>query len=310
MVTGRNVPSRLRTRTEQLAVGERIAGKIVARKEPIVLSEMANDPHAYLGVPMQAKGEVVGVLSVVGSKARQFTVEETALMLSIGVQVGVAVENARLYRQAETLAVVQERQRLAHELHDAVTQSVYSATLLAATGQRAVAAGNWDDVDKLLTRLQTITGQALKELRLLVYELRPSALENAGLVEALRHRLDAVEARAGIQTQLVVDEDLPLNEGQETALYRVTVEALNNALKHAEATTVTVRIANEQGAVVLAIEDDGRGFEETTVADKGGVGLHSMQERARQLGGELVIKSELGKGTIVILRLPKDETHE
>ncbi len=318
MATWRNVPAGLRARTSRLAVGEGIAGQIVAQKEPIVLSDMVHDPralpdaavhvtglHAYLGVPMRAKGEVVGVLSVVGSETRQFTVEETALMVSIGDQVGVAVENARLYRQAEELAVMQERQRLARELHDAVTQSVYSATLLAATGQRAVAAEDWAAVANFLVRLQTITGQALKELRLLVYELRPSALENAGLVEALQHRLDAVEARAGIQAQLLMDDDVMLNDVQETALYRVAVEALNNALKHAAATAVSVRITHQNGAIALTVADDGRGFAATAVADKGGVGLHSMQERARQLGGELMIESEVGEGTAVILRLPQ-----
>jgi nitrate/nitrite-specific signal transduction histidine kinase len=323
MVTWRNVPAGLRARAGQLAVGEGIVGQIVAEKEPLVLSDMAKDlralpdaaghvtgRHAYIGVPMRAKGEVVGVLSVVGAEARQFTAEETALMVSIGDQIGVAVENARLYRQAEELAVVQERQRLARELHDAVTQSVYSATLLAATGQRAVAAQDWDAVANFLTRLQTITGQALKELRLLVYELRPSALQNAGLAEALQHRLDAVEARAGIRAQLLADDDLPLNEAQETTLYRVAVEALNNALKHAEATAVTVRIKQQNGAVTLTIEDDGCGFAETAVPHHGGVGLHSMQERARQLGGELVIESKVSEGTAVTLRLPKDANYE
>ena len=149
------------------------------------------------------------------------------LLGAIADQVGVAVENARLYKQAEELAVVQERQRLARELHDAVTQSVYSATLLAASGQRALKAGEWEQVSNFLEQLQSVNVQALKELRLLVYELRPSALENAGLVEALQNRLDAVEVRAGIQVQLEVDDELDLNENQESTLYRVTIEALN-----------------------------------------------------------------------------------
>lgn len=326
MVTWRNVPAALWERTGRLAIGEGIGGMIAAQNEPIVLDDMANDPRslpdvavhvpglrAYIGVPMRAKGEVVGVLSVVGAEARRFTAEETALMVSIGEQVGVAVENARLYRQAEALAVVQERQRLARELHDAVTQSVYSATLLAATGRRAVAAGDWEQAANFLDRLQTITGQALKELRLLVYELRPSALENAGLVEALQHRLDAVERRAGIQARLLVEDDIPLGEEQESALYRIVVEALNNALKHAEATAVTVRLSRQNRDLVLTVSDDGRGFEQTAVAGQGGVGLSSMRERAAGLGGDLVIDSELGEGTAVIIRLPEaqmEATHE
>lgn len=312
-----NVQSAVLPGIEQVPVGTAVVGRIIGQKEPLYVPVIAPDTEAipalaanlsqnsFLGAPLHAKGEIIGVLSIIGKANQQFSPEEVALLGAIADQVGVAVENARLYRQAEELAVVQERQRLARELHDAVTQSVYSATLLAATGRRAAAAGDWPEVANFLERLQTITGQALKELRLLVFELRPSALENAGLVDALQHRLDAVEQRVGIQTQLLVDDELPLNEAQETALYRVAVEALNNALKHAGATAVTVRITNQSGAVTLTIEDDGLGFAETAVAHHGGVGLHSMQERARQLGGELVIESKVGEGTAVTLRLPQ-----
>jgi signal transduction histidine kinase len=138
-----------------------------------------------------------------------------------------------------------------------------------------------------------------------VYELRPSALENAGLVEALQHRLEAVEARAGIQTKLLADNDLLLDEAQEAEFYRVAVEALNNALKHAQATAVTVRIASQDEAVILTIEDNGRGFDEEAVTGKSRVGRHSMQERARQLGGELMIESEVGTGMAVMKLVAK-----
>lgn len=317
-----NVQSDVLFGIEQVPVRTAVVGRVLGQKEPLYVPVIAADTQAvpapasssgqnsYLGAPLHAKGKIIGVLSVIGQANQQFSPEEIVLLGAIADQVGVAVENARLYHQAEELAVMQERQRLARELHDAVTQSVYSATLLAATGQRAIAAGDWEAVANFLARLQTITGQALRELRLLVYELRPSALENAGLVEALQHRLDAVEARAGIQAQLLTDDELPLDEAQETALYRVAVEALNNALKHAEATAVTVRITQQNGIVALTVEDDGCGFAQTAVPHHGGVGLHSMQERARQLGGELVIESEVGEGTAVTLRLPKDGNHE
>jgi len=199
--------------------------------------------------------------------------------------------------------VIQERQRLARELHDAVTQSVYSATLLAATGQRAVSAGDWQQAKNFLSRLQTITNQALKELRLLVFELRPSALQNAGLVEALQNRLDAVEQRAGIRVQFLVENDLNLSEEQETALYRIAIEALNNALKHANAATVSVRLTRQNDDVMLTIHDDGQGFDPLDVDEQGGVGLMSMRERANQFGGQIFIESEPGEGTIVIIRL-------
>lgn len=315
-----NVSPDVLSEIEQVPLGQAVIGQVIKQKEPLyvpiiaagdeVVPASAADlsQNSFLGAPLHAKGEIIGVLSVIGKANQQFSPEEVTLLGAIADQVGGAVENARLYLQAEELAVIQERQRLARELHDAVTQSVYSATLLAATGQRAVAAGDWEQVANFLARLQMITSQALKELRLLVYELRPSALENAGLLEALQHRLEAVEGRAGIQANLLADNDLQLNEAQETALYRVAVEALNNALKHAEATAVTVRLFHQDKMVILKIEDDGQGLEETAVTS--GFGLSSMRERAAQLGGELVIESEVGQGTAVTLRLPKDENHE
>jgi nitrate/nitrite-specific signal transduction histidine kinase len=310
-----NVPPAVLSQIEDVPVGGAVVGRVVQHDEPLYVPVIAHDAasvpaagrelaqNSFLGAPMRAKGKTIGVLSIVGKANRQFSQEEIALIAAIGDQVGVAVENARLYQQAEALAVVEERQRLARELHDAVTQSIYSATLLAATGRRAVAAGDWPEAANFLERLQTITGQALKELRLLVYELRPSALENAGLVEALQHRLDAVEQRAGIQAQLLVD-DVPLDEAQETALYRVVVEALNNALKHAEATAVTVRLIAQNDHVTLVIEDNGRGFDLQTAGQRGGIGLHSMRERVVQMGGKLTIESERGGGTAVTVMLP------
>ncbi|MFN2232795.1 MAG: ATP-binding protein, partial [Anaerolineales bacterium] len=257
----------------------------------------------YVGIPLRSKGKMIGILSLFSATARQFTAEEKALMISFGDQIGIATENALLYQRTEEVAVIQERQRLARELHDAVTQSVYSATLLAATGQRAVSAGDWQQVKNFLSRLQTITNQALKELRLLVFELRPSALQNAGLVEALQNRLDAVEQRAGIQVQFLVENDLNLSEEQETALYRIAIEALNNALKHANAATVSVRLTRQNDDVMLTIHDDGQGFDPLDVDEQGGVGLMSMRERANQFGGQIFIESEPGEGTIVIIRL-------
>ncbi len=317
-----NVPDRIRQEIAEVPLGQAVVGRVIGQKRPLYIPVIAADARAvpalaadleqnsFLGAPMHAKGEIIGVLSVIGKANQQFSPEEVALLGAIADQVGVAVDNARLYRQAEALAVMQERQRLARELHDAVTQSVYSATLLAATGQRAAAAGDWAQAANFFTRLAEITGQALKELRLLVYELRPSALEHAGLVEALQHRLEAVEQRAGIQTHLLVEGELSLNEAQETVLYRVAVEALNNALKHAGATAVTLHLTRRKDEVTLTVADDGQGFAPTAVADQGGLGLQSMRERAAAVGGKLVIESGEGRGTAVTLHLKVEDDHE
>ncbi|MFW6070123.1 MAG: ATP-binding protein [bacterium] len=301
------------TQMDEMDTGEPVE-EVVRSRQPVVLQAGARQDAdailsdlAYAGVPLRAKGRVLGVLSVIRSPARSFSPEEVALLSAIGEQIGVAVDNARLYQRAEELAVVEERQRLARELHDAVTQSVYSLTLLAETGRRAAAAEQWDAVGGYLERLGHISQEALKEMRLLLYELRPATLAREGLVGALQRRLDAVEGRAGVRTRLLLPaQEVTLPALVETALYRIAQEALNNALKHARATAVTVRLRQEEGAVALEVEDNGRGFD-ASAGESSGLGLANMRERAEQLGGGVTIRSTPGEGTSVTARIPLPE---
>lgn len=184
---------------------------------------------------MRAKGRVVGVFSVLGESGRQFRPDEVTLLASIADQVGVAVENARLYQQAEQLAVMEERERLAHDLHNSVTQSLYSLTLLAEASRRLIRTKELDLAGDYITRLGETAQDALKEMRLLVYKLRPPALEKEGLVGAIQQRLGAVERRAGVKAQLIASDPITLSAPLEEGLYRIAQEALNNALKHAKA---------------------------------------------------------------------------
>ncbi len=144
-----------------------------------------------------------------------------------------------------------------------------------------------------------ITQQALKEMRLLVHELRPPALEREGLIGALRQRLGAVEERAGVQVHLLADPELELPSLVEKELYRVAQEALNNAIKHAAATVVIIRLDTLDGYVELEVVDNGRGFDPATLAGERGIGLSSMEERVKGLGGVLTIRSAPGEGTRV-----------
>ena len=141
--------------------------------------------------------------------------------------------------------------------------------------------------------------QALKEMRLLVYELRPLALKREGLVGALRHRLDAVERRAGMEARLLLDGDVELPAAMEEGLFRIAQEALNNALKHAAPTTVTVYLRSFDDRIELDVIDDGVGFDPDAVNDMGGLGLISMRERAAKLGGLLTLYSKPAEGTTV-----------
>ncbi len=295
---------------DALMVENGLAGWTIEQGEPPVvptitdaerplLAVPAESTQAHVTVPLRARGRVLGMLSVVGETGWQFSQAEMSLLEAIADQVGLAVESTRLYKQAEQLAVVRERERLARELHDSVTQSLYSLTLLAEAGRQLAQHGDLERVEEYLERLGEIGQQALKEMRLLVYQLRPLVLKREGLVGALQQRLDAVEKRAGVDARLLTEGEVELPAQVEEELYRIAQEALNNALKHAAATCVTVCIRAEGDQVELEVRDDGRGFDPVTVGNEGGMGLVSMRERTEKLGGTLVILSTPGEGTRV-----------
>jgi signal transduction histidine kinase len=196
-------------------------------------------------------------------------------------------------------AVAAERNRLARELHDSVTQSLYSLTLLAVAGQRMIEAEDLRQIAGNQARLGAIAQQALQEMRLLVYELRPLALESEGLLGALEHRLETVERRAGIQARAVVEGEIELAPDLEEELYGIAQEALNNALKHAKASQVVLSLRVADASVALEVADDGQGFDPAGIQDTGGLGLISMQERADKIGGQLSVDSAPGEGTRV-----------
>jgi signal transduction histidine kinase len=158
-----------------------------------------------------------------------------------------------------------------------------------------------------VTRLGEAAQQALKEMRLLLYELRPLALQREGLVGAVQQRLDAVEKRAGVDTHLVVEGMLDLPAPVEVEVYHIIQEALNNAMKHAAARRVTVRIRAEGPRVEVTVMDDGRGFAPHSAGDAGGLGIASMRARVERLGGALTIHSQPGEGTTVAVRVNSRE---
>lgn len=260
------------------------------------------DIRSWLGVPLRVQERVIGIITLDRRKPGGYDAEEVRLATAFADQVALALENARLYQQAEQLAVMKERGRLARDLHDSVTQALYSITLLAEAAQRLAGAGNLEQVRSYLGRLGEAALQSLKEMRLLVHELRPPILEKVGLVGALQQRLDAVEGRSGVETRLRVEGTLDLPVRVEEGLYRIAQEALNNALKHAAASLVTVWLRAEGAQVELEVADNGIGFDPEAVSDRGGVGMLSMRERAERLGGSLSVLSAPGGGTRVIIK--------
>ena len=175
---------------------------------------------------------------------------------------------------------------------------------MAEASRRTAQSGDLNKVVDNIGRLGETAQQALKEMRLLVYELRPMALEQVGLAEALQNRLDAVEKRAGVEAQLNIDLKTELPADVENSMYRIAQEALNNSLKHAEATNVSVNLHASNSQVELEIVDNGKGFEEGLDEDKGGMGLGNIRERSEALGGEWSITSKPNEGTRVWIRVP------
>lgn len=294
---------------EHIPSGSGLVGTVLQDGEPIVVPDIKKEPRAnargmppdlasaYAFVPIHTRGQVSGVLSIGRSASEsQFTAEEVALLTSIADQVGATIESARLRAQAQAAAVLRERERLAQELHDSITQSLYSLVLFADWARKLGDAGQLDEMQARLTRIEEVSHQALKEMRLMLYELRPAQLENDGLARALQRRLDAVERRAGIQVTFSASiEHLP--PSVELDLYRIAQEALNNAIKHAQANAVTLRIEQVTDHVTLTVRDDGVGFDPAAVADKSGLGLLSIRERTARLNGTLSLVSAPGSGT-------------
>jgi signal transduction histidine kinase len=262
------------------------------------------ETRSELVIPLRLGEQVIGTLDVQASHLDAFSEEDLLVIQSLGDQVVVAIENAHLYDQSRTLAVFEERNRLARELHDSVTQSLYSVTLLTEGWRRMIATQDAPPPEDYLNRINEITQQALREMRLLIYELRPPALQQDGLVGALQKRVDAVEQRVGIEARVIMEDFFEPPPEMEQGLYRIAQEALNNALKHSGASKVMLRIYREQELVVLEVVDNGRGFNPASAELLGGMGLSSMRERARKLDGELTIHSSPGDGARVTVRLP------
>lgn len=235
-----------------------------------------------------------------------FYAEDGTPLREVGAMIDIT--DRVILSEAQAQAALEERQRLARDLHDSVTQSLYSLTLLAEASRRTAQSGDMGKVVDNIARLGETAQQALKEMRLLVYELRPLALEQEGLAEALQHRLDAVEKRAGVDAQFRVNLDADLPPSVENGLYRITQESLNNSLKHAEATMISVSLKTHEGRVELEITDNGRGFEPEAIQDGGGLGMVSIRERVGAMHGEYSITSKPGEGTRVWISVPLNQS--
>ncbi|MBA3532368.1 MAG: sensor histidine kinase, partial [Ardenticatenales bacterium] len=233
------------------------------------------------------------------TEARHFSEEDIGLAVAFADQAVLAIENARLRAQVEQSAVAAERNRLARDLHDAVTQTLFSTSLIAEVLPQ-LWERNPDEALRRLEELRQLTRGALAEMRTLLFELRPAVLITTELGELLRQLAAAAMGRTRLPVSVAIEGAGLLLPGVQVALYRIAQEALNNVTKHANATEASIDLRFEPEGVTLHIRDNGRGFDLDKVNPER-LGRDIMRERAGAIGATLEIKSQLGQGTDIFV---------
>ncbi|MBH5334194.1 GAF domain-containing sensor histidine kinase [Streptomyces pactum] len=264
----------------------------------------------FLGLPIADGEEVLGALFLANKKCPKpaggcgFTADDEELLGILAQHAAIALTNARLYERSRELTIAGERARLAHELHDAVSQKLFSLRL---TAQAAAALVDRDPA-RAKTELQQVAAlaaEAADELRAAVVELRPAALDEDGLVATLRTQIQVLDRAHTAEVTFTAPGVRALPAAQEEAVLRVAQEALHNALRHSGARRVDVTLARRGTGVLLRVRDDGRGFDPSAVRRAGRhLGLVSMRDRAQGVGGRLTVTSEPGKGTVIEMEVP------
>jgi signal transduction histidine kinase len=276
------------------------AGAIPVEK----LVQAITEPSALqISIPLEVKGQSVGTL-LLTCRPEDCEEGDLRILRHFTESASAAIVHARFHEQHERIAVLEDRQRLAHELHDSVTQSLYGVTMYSEAAARLLDADQADKAKSLMHDLQKAALEALREMRLLVFELRPSVLQKKGLAGALQARLAAVEGRAGLKAEFLTAGPISLPGPIEKALYGIAKESLNNILKHAEATRISVELRQSESSASLEISDNGLGFDTAVARQRGGLGLLGLEERAAAIGGLLFIDSHPGSGTLIRVEVP------
>jgi nitrate/nitrite-specific signal transduction histidine kinase len=292
--------------------GEGVIGTVMSTGEPAVVEDTDNEQRvavrvtqpegirSFMHVPIKIKGQLFGVFTFNYLTPRTFSDDERRLFIALAQRGAMAIENAQLYEQAQFAATVEERQRLARELHDAVTQTLFSSSLIADVLPR-IWERNPEEGRRRLEELRQLTRGALAEMRTLLLELRPSALVEVELGDLLRQLSEAFTGRSRIPVQLDIDINLQIPPDVKVGLYRIAQEALNNIVKHAGASQVTLTLHGQRNKIELSIADNGHGFDLSGISSEH-LGLNIMSERSREIGVDLMVASQIGIGTKIVAR--------
>ncbi len=305
-----------------LPIGRGILGVLISDAQPMRLPGIQHDPRSvgfpphhppmtsFLGVPITVRGRIYGNLYLTEKRGRsQFTDDDERAVVTLAAQAGVAIENARLFAEAQQRLALEARHRLARELHDSVSQALFSMTLETRGAQLLLdRAGQPADgpLGERLGNLRQLTQGALAEMRALIFELRPEALREEGLAAAIRKQADGISAR----TEIAIDvrapkRPIPLPGDVEEHVYRLVQEALANVARHSGAGNAVVQLRRRRGGHELDVEvtDDGVGFDGSAPLP-GHLGLRTMAQRMEQLGGSLLVDTRPGRGTRIAATIP------
>jgi signal transduction histidine kinase len=265
------------------------------------------DMRSFLGVPIVAPEGVIGAFYLtekLGDPPAPFDASDQAVIELLAAHAAIAIANAGLYERSRELSMQAERNRLALELHDAVSQKLFSLVLTAEAAGTQLARDP-DAARAHVERLRVLASEALEELRSLILELRPPELRQDGLCGALRKHVELLRRLHRIDIDLDVDDEAGSGAPRDLEVFRVAQEALQNAVRHAAARRLDVRLGRHDGRLELEVADDGAGFDPADPELRSRrLGLTSMEERARRLGGTLEIRSAPGAGTVVRLEAP------
>ncbi|HLG12132.1 MAG TPA: GAF domain-containing sensor histidine kinase [Dehalococcoidia bacterium] len=258
--------------------------------------------RSWMATPLHGKDGTIGYFGTSSATPAKFNAKHIRLARAFADQATVAIENARLYSQGQKLAVAQERQRVARDLHDSVAQTFYGVALGAKTARRYITADPAAAVEPI-DYVISLAAAGLAEMRALIFDLYPESLQSEGVIKALDRQVEVLPGRYGIDVEwLRADEpDAPVEVKE--AIYTIIREALHNAVKHAQTQTVSLSLEADAAEVRFSVRDFGTGFDVSSTP-AGHMGLKSMEERARRLGGRLRIDSSIGEGTVVTGSIP------